>query len=584
MRRSALTTLSTLLAFTVLVAAGCGGGGGSSKGTGASAITSAPVGSQAPAAFRELARGDRTGYTTIPADMTREVVASTAVEFSALWVRHMTGAHHQALPTIDFAAERVVAVFLGERPSVGFGIEVVSIADVGSGAAGVEVGYVTTRPTGQPTGQPTRPFHFVAINRTAGTVTFKDVTQAAVTTPLADVHGTLVVTPLKAGTGTALAFLEDGKTDAREVADTTALVAAGARAGATLLVTGDAESNRLGATALPEAVRVASFSLDDVAVTGRLEQVPGGRLLRDEEGTIWEPIGPLAASLAQAPVARPLRVTGRKDPAHRSAIGATAGLVVTSQRATVTLSVRIAGGLAGADRLTAIDDLPRTGAYRFHDELVIAPQNDRSGRGSLSAAQKVDVEAKLGAANLRAQPTTFRPAVPILDAPQTVLKLADAQGDVTITIQAGATLPPAVEALLVALRDVANATATMKALAKGTTSGVAQAGVRVAKDAAAYQALWAAHAGTGPGAPAAPAVDFTKSVVVGVFQGRQSSGGYAIEVKALERKDAEVHLTIVRTTPAPGTPVTLALTAPYHLIVVDHQGATGDVWADGKKQ
>ncbi|MCO5166913.1 MAG: protease complex subunit PrcB family protein [Planctomycetes bacterium] len=571
------TTSAPLLVTGLLVAAGCGSGGG---GGGGKASAAAPVTSAAPLAFRDVHRSDVSGVSIAPFTGMFERVAGSEPEWTALWNEHQHRGAIVSRPQVDLRSETVVAVFLGEQPSSGWAIDVVGVAAIDSHTLEVQV--AVTRPTGQPSGTPVNPCHFVAINRT-GPLTFavRDVTQASVTTPLDDVHGELVLAPTRRG-GQTLAFLQDGEATPRELTDPTTLTAAGARAGSTLLLTGDAEQNPLGATALPEAVRVVSFTLDDVAVTGALEARAGGTALRDGEGTLYEPVGPLATALLRRPLGRPLRVTGRLEPGHRSAIAGAVGLRVSSHRPTVTIALRVAGGLAGTDNAFTVDDLPRTGAYRLHERTVVFPDQARKGAGRLAEAERAGLERLVDAADLRRQPSVFRPQFPLLDVPTTSLVLADAQGQVTVTIEAGATLPAAVQALVSALQGHAQRAATFRTLERGTYSGVAQPGVTVARDAAALRALWAAHAGTGPGV-AMPVVDFSRQVVVAVFQGRQSSGGYGIEVRALERVGDELHLSVTRRTPAPGQVVTLAFTSPYHIVVVDHQGATGDVYVDGAR-
>ncbi len=577
MRRTGRHALLATLLVGLLAGCGTGGASGSGKGS-----TVAPIASATPVSFRDLHRADITGAGIIPATARFDRVVRDAADWAALWTEHQHRGAIMARPAVDFARETVVAVFLGQQASSGWAVEVVDVAEVTSHT--LEVQYSVTRPTGQPSGTPVNPCHFVAVNRAGAHLTFvtRDVTQAAVTYPLTDAHGELVLASTRAG-GQALAFLEDGQATPRELTDPSALVAAGAAPGTALLVTGDVEQNPLGATTLPEALRVASFTIDDAALTGKLEARVGGTALRDVEGALFEPVGPLAAALLARPAGRPLRVTGKLEPGHRSAIVGAVGLRVTSHRETTTIALRVAGGLAGADRAMSVDDLPRSGVYRFHDRVYINPLAERRGAGRLPEAERAALERLVAAADLRSQPRVFRPTYTIYDVPTTYLVLGDAQGEVTTTIEAGATLPAAVEALVRALSDAGGRAATFRTLERGTYGGVAQAGVRVARDQASLNALWAAHAGTGPGATQ-PVIDFSRQRVVGVFMGRQSSGGYDVEVTALERRGDELHLRVVRRSPAPGQPVTMALTSPYHVVVVDHQGATGDIYVDGVKQ
>lgn len=577
MRRTGAHAAVVMFSLVALLA-GCGSRGGSSG----KAATAAPIASATPVAFRDLHRSEVTGVTTSFATGRFDRVARNDPEWDALWTEHQHVGPIVARPNVDLSRETVVGVFLGPQGSSGWSVEVVGVAELSSHT--VEVQYSVTRPTGQPTGTPVNPCHLVAVNRAGPQVTFvtRDVTQAAATFPLNDAHGQLVLAPTRAG-GQTLAFLEDGQATPRELTDPSALAVAGAGEGTALLVSGDVEQNPLGATTLPEALRVVSFTIDDVAVTGALEARVGGTVLVDREGALYEPIGPLAAALLARPAGRPLRVTGKVDPAHRPVVAGAVGLQVTSHRETTTIGLRVAGGLAGADRALDVDDLPVSGAFRFHDRLLINAAAERRGAGRLAEVDRAALERLVVAADLRSQPRLFRPSFTIYDAPTTSLVLDDAQGQVTTTILAGASLPAEVQALVTALQTAGNGVATFRTLERGTFSGVARASAVVARDQASLQALWAAHAGTGVGATP-PTVDFSRQRVVGVFQGRQPSGGYDIQVTSMERRGDALHLRVVRRTPAPGQPVTLALTSPYHIVVIDHQGATGDVYVDGVKQ
>ncbi len=95
----------------------------------------------------------------------REQAVANTAEWRALWTEH---AAQRELPDVDFARELVVAVFLGMRPTSGYGVEIV---DAGSEPSGVPVvRYRETRPgpdmiTAQVI---TAPFHIAAIERPAG--------------------------------------------------------------------------------------------------------------------------------------------------------------------------------------------------------------------------------------------------------------------------------------------------------------------------------------------------------------------------------------------------------------------------------
>jgi hypothetical protein len=104
-------------------------------------------------------------------EVQRQATVRNATEWTSLWHAH---AGDRPEPAIDFSREMVVGVFMGSRPTAGFGIEIVGYRDSGEG---VVVQYRETVPDrGTLTAQIlVSPYHFVAIPRQAGVVTFEKV-------------------------------------------------------------------------------------------------------------------------------------------------------------------------------------------------------------------------------------------------------------------------------------------------------------------------------------------------------------------------------------------------------------------------
>ena len=61
-------------------------------------------------------------------DRPQQSVAKTAAEFQTLWQQHAPG---RPMPSVDFAKTMVVAVFLGSRPTGGFGVEITGVRTEG---------------------------------------------------------------------------------------------------------------------------------------------------------------------------------------------------------------------------------------------------------------------------------------------------------------------------------------------------------------------------------------------------------------------------------------------------------------------
>jgi hypothetical protein len=104
-------------------------------------------------------------------DMPRQVTVRSAADWAALW--RANGAR-ESVPMVDFAREMVVGVFLGSRPTAGYGVEIVRTVNA-SGTLIVE--YVEAAPLpGAVTAQVlTAPYHLAAIPKHEGAVTFKKV-------------------------------------------------------------------------------------------------------------------------------------------------------------------------------------------------------------------------------------------------------------------------------------------------------------------------------------------------------------------------------------------------------------------------
>ncbi len=70
-----------------------------------------------------------------------------------------------------------------------------------------------------------------------------------------------------------------------------------------------------------------------------------------------------------------------------------------------------------------------------------------------------------------------------------------------------------------------------------------------------------------------PAVDFAKSMVVGIFLGSKPSDGYDVEIVRVRTQDKDLIVEYVQKQPGRGTLAAQILTEPYHLVsVAQHPG------------
>jgi hypothetical protein len=104
-------------------------------------------------------------------DTPQQSVVRTPAEFEALWRKH---APSQPMPTVDFSKQMVLAVFLGSRPSGGFGVQITGVQASGKDLV---VQWVEMRPAPGMAAATvmTAPAHLVAVPQSEGAVRFEKV-------------------------------------------------------------------------------------------------------------------------------------------------------------------------------------------------------------------------------------------------------------------------------------------------------------------------------------------------------------------------------------------------------------------------
>jgi hypothetical protein len=115
-------------------------------------------------AVSTIAKGDGSGVTT-----PRRVVIRDESAWRVLWVEHAGAA--SVAPDIDFALRMVAAVFGGDRPTPGYGIEIVDARQHG------EAMEIVVRESRAPAGMiaaqvVVTPFHIVSLPRFDGATSF----------------------------------------------------------------------------------------------------------------------------------------------------------------------------------------------------------------------------------------------------------------------------------------------------------------------------------------------------------------------------------------------------------------------------
>lgn len=101
-------------------------------------------------------------------------------------------------------------------------------------------------------------------------------------------------------------------------------------------------------------------------------------------------------------------------------------------------------------------------------------------------------------------------------------------------------------------------------IAQGASSGITEPRDVVVRTAADWQALWQLHSA----ADRPPAVDFSSSMVVGVFLGSRPTAGYQLEIARLLAHGGQITVEYAERRPPPGGLTAQVFTAPFHLIAV----------------
>lgn len=84
----------------------------------------------------------------------------------------------------------------------------------------------------------------------------------------------------------------------------------------------------------------------------------------------------------------------------------------------------------------------------------------------------------------------------------------------------------------------------------------------VARTQTEWEALWKAHGAESK----PPVVDFTRTMVIGVFLGTRPTAGYAVAITRIEKREKELVVTWRERCPGPRDLVAQVLTAPFVLV------------------
>ncbi len=91
---------------------------------------------------------------------------------------------------------------------------------------------------------------------------------------------------------------------------------------------------------------------------------------------------------------------------------------------------------------------------------------------------------------------------------------------------------------------------------------------RVARNQEEWKTIWRLSTSGRIPPPDAPEIDFDRHMVVAVFMGRRNTGGYSVTIESVREVEERVLVRYSTRSPVPGDMVTMAITSPYHIVIV----------------
>jgi hypothetical protein len=101
---------------------------------------------------------------------------------------------------------------------------------------------------------------------------------------------------------------------------------------------------------------------------------------------------------------------------------------------------------------------------------------------------------------------------------------------------------------------------------KGSASGITTPTTLVVRRQEDWHRIWARHASVRTPTPGPPQIDFSQEIVIAVFAGERMTGGFTVQVTAIEESAGVIRVTYREIGPPPDSLLTQALTQPYHLV------------------
>ena len=104
-------------------------------------------------------------------------------------------------------------------------------------------------------------------------------------------------------------------------------------------------------------------------------------------------------------------------------------------------------------------------------------------------------------------------------------------------------------------------------ISQGGQSGIESRREVIVRAEGEWQALWKEHQPD----ERPPAVDFSKSMAIGVFLGFRNTGGYSVAITSIGHAGDEIVVTWAESKPGPQDITSQVLTFPYHIVRTERQ-------------
>jgi hypothetical protein len=141
-----------------------------------------------------------------------------------------------------------------------------------------------------------------------------------------------------------------------------------------------------------------------------------------------------------------------------------------------------------------------------------------------------------------------------------------------------ALLPPLVgnswrrNAFAVVYGDKKTVSVSFQTIEKGQRSGISDPSHVVARNSAEWKALWEKHNAFLSERAQAPTIHFDREIVIGVFLGNRTTGGYEVEIVNITQIDRMMTVFFTEKTPPKNGMVIQSLTQPFHLVRLSAKG------------